>query len=88
MPTCWGSHRAPHKGVGPQGGLDSLPIAPPLFPLCLPQGVITAAKELDYEICHGRYTLIVTATDQCPIVSHRLTSTTTVGVWDTAPAWG
>ncbi|CAK6436391.1 unnamed protein product [Pipistrellus nathusii] len=41
-------------------------------------GVITAAKELDYEICHGRYTLIVTATDQCPIVSHRLTSTTTV----------
>nr|XP_048307676.1 cadherin-23 isoform X3 [Myodes glareolus] len=41
-------------------------------------GVITAAKELDYEISHGRYTLIVTATDQCPIVSHRLTSTTTV----------
>lgn len=45
--------------------------------LC-PQGVITAAKELDYEISHGRYTLIVTATDQCPILSHRLTSTTTV----------
>ncbi|XP_038198152.1 cadherin-23 isoform X3 [Arvicola amphibius] len=41
-------------------------------------GVITAAKELDYEISHGRYTLIVTATDQCPILSHRLTSTTTV----------
>uniref|UniRef100_A0A8C9BVZ4 Cadherin-23 n=4 Tax=Phocoena sinus TaxID=42100 RepID=A0A8C9BVZ4_PHOSS len=41
-------------------------------------GVIYAAKELDYEISHGRYTLIVTATDQCPILSHRLTSTTTV----------
>ncbi|XP_052600866.1 cadherin-23 isoform X3 [Peromyscus californicus insignis] len=41
-------------------------------------GVITAAKELDYEISHGRYTLTVTATDQCPILSHRLTSTTTV----------
>uniref|UniRef100_A0A2I3GD30 Cadherin-23 n=1 Tax=Nomascus leucogenys TaxID=61853 RepID=A0A2I3GD30_NOMLE len=41
-------------------------------------GVINAAKELDYEISHGRYTLIVTATDQCPILSHRLTSTTTV----------
>ncbi|KAF0874469.1 CAD23 protein, partial [Crocuta crocuta] len=41
-------------------------------------GVISAAKELDYEISHGRYTLIVTATDQCPILSHRLTSTTTV----------
>ncbi|XP_038390184.1 cadherin-23 isoform X2 [Canis lupus familiaris] len=41
-------------------------------------GIISAAKELDYEISHGRYTLIVTATDQCPIVSHRLTSTTTV----------
>ncbi|XP_051008445.1 cadherin-23 [Acomys russatus] len=41
-------------------------------------GVITAAKELDYEISHGRYTLLVTATDQCPILSHRLTSTTTV----------
>ncbi|XP_055454812.1 cadherin-23 [Psammomys obesus] len=41
-------------------------------------GVITAAKELDYEISHGRYTLIVTATDQCPISSHRLSSTTTV----------
>nr|XP_044993449.1 cadherin-23 [Jaculus jaculus] len=41
-------------------------------------GIITAAKELDYEISHGRYTLIVTATDQCPILSHRLTSTTTV----------
>ncbi|KAB0393240.1 hypothetical protein E2I00_003729, partial [Balaenoptera physalus] len=41
-------------------------------------GVIRAAKELDYEISHGRYTLIVTATDECPILSHRLTSTTTV----------
>uniref|UniRef100_A0A8D2JQ57 Cadherin-23 n=1 Tax=Sciurus vulgaris TaxID=55149 RepID=A0A8D2JQ57_SCIVU len=43
-------------------------------------GVISAAKELDYEISHGRYTLTVTATDQCPILSHRLTSTTTVFV--------
>ncbi|XP_053442225.1 cadherin-23 isoform X1 [Nycticebus coucang] len=41
-------------------------------------GVITAIKELDYEISHGRYTLIVTATDQCLVLSHRLTSTTTV----------
>ncbi|XP_046509156.1 cadherin-23 isoform X1 [Equus quagga] len=41
-------------------------------------GVISAAKELDYEISHGRYTLIVTATDQCPILSRRLTSTATV----------
>ncbi|XP_045147164.1 cadherin-23 isoform X1 [Echinops telfairi] len=41
-------------------------------------GVLSAVKELDYEISHGRYTLIVTATDQCPILSHRLTSTTTV----------
>ncbi|XP_055969339.1 cadherin-23 isoform X2 [Sorex fumeus] len=41
-------------------------------------GVISAAKELDYEISHGRYTLLVTATDQCPIPSRRLTSTTTV----------
>lgn len=58
----------------------------PLYFLC-PQGVITAAKELDYEISHGRYTLIVTATDQCPIVSHRLTSTTTVCRWNTSPMW-
>jgi hypothetical protein len=43
------------------------------------QGVISAVKELDYEISHGRYTLIITATDQCPILTHRLTSTTTVG---------
>uniref|UniRef100_A0A8C3DP03 Cadherin-23 n=1 Tax=Corvus moneduloides TaxID=1196302 RepID=A0A8C3DP03_CORMO len=41
-------------------------------------GEIRTMKELDYEISHGRYTLIVTATDQCPIVSRRLTSTTTV----------
>ncbi|XP_027714227.1 cadherin-23 isoform X5 [Vombatus ursinus] len=41
-------------------------------------GVITTLKELDYEISHGLYTLIVTATDQCPILSRRLTSTTTV----------
>ncbi|KAK2098486.1 Cadherin-23 [Saguinus oedipus] len=43
-------------------------------------GVISATKELDYEISHGRYTLIITATDQCPILSRRLTSTTTVFV--------
>ncbi|XP_064924055.1 cadherin-23 isoform X1 [Columba livia] len=41
-------------------------------------GQIRTVKELDYEISHGRYTLIVTATDQCPIVSRRLTSTATV----------
>ncbi|XP_034519483.1 LOW QUALITY PROTEIN: cadherin-23 [Ailuropoda melanoleuca] len=41
-------------------------------------GIISATKELDYEISHGRYTLIVTATDQCPILSQRLTSTTMV----------
>ncbi|KAM9327300.1 cadherin-23 [Gastrophryne carolinensis] len=41
-------------------------------------GLIRAVKELDYELCLGRYTLIVTATDSCPIVLRRLTSTTTV----------
>ncbi|XP_075362724.1 cadherin-23-like [Mycteria americana] len=41
-------------------------------------GQIRTVKELDYEISHGRYTLIVTATDQCPIISRRLTSTATV----------
>ncbi|KFP03887.1 Cadherin-23, partial [Calypte anna] len=41
-------------------------------------GEIRTVKELDYEISHGRYTLIVTATDQCPIISRQLTSTTTV----------
>ncbi|XP_053548000.1 cadherin-23 [Bombina bombina] len=41
-------------------------------------GLIRAVKELDYEVCLGRYTLVVTATDQCPIVQRRLTSTTTV----------
>ncbi|NWU98686.1 CAD23 protein, partial [Upupa epops] len=41
-------------------------------------GQICTVKELDYEISHGRYTLIVTATDQCLIISRRLTSTTTV----------
>ncbi|KAM4702929.1 cadherin-23 [Rhinophrynus dorsalis] len=41
-------------------------------------GLIRAVKELDYELCLGRYTLIVTATDQCPTVLRRLTSTTTV----------
>ncbi|XP_039767444.1 cadherin-23 isoform X1 [Ornithorhynchus anatinus] len=41
-------------------------------------GLISTMKELDYEISHGRYTLLVTATDQCPVLSHRLTSTATV----------
>ncbi|XP_073452804.1 cadherin-23 [Aquarana catesbeiana] len=41
-------------------------------------GLIRAVKELDYEVCLGRYTLIVTATDRCPIVLRRQTSTTTV----------
>ncbi|KFQ25395.1 Cadherin-23, partial [Merops nubicus] len=41
-------------------------------------GQIRTVKELDYEISHGRYTLIITATDQCPIVSRRLASTATV----------
>uniref|UniRef100_UPI00398F0386 cadherin-23 n=1 Tax=Pristiophorus japonicus TaxID=55135 RepID=UPI00398F0386 len=41
-------------------------------------GQIKAVKGLDYEICHGRYTLILTATDQCPNPDHRLTSTATV----------
>uniref|UniRef100_A0A803VIU0 Cadherin-23 n=1 Tax=Ficedula albicollis TaxID=59894 RepID=A0A803VIU0_FICAL len=41
-------------------------------------GEIRTVKELDYEISHGRYTLIVTATDQCPVPSRRLTSTATV----------
>ncbi|KAF7247329.1 Cadherin-23 [Varanus komodoensis] len=41
-------------------------------------GQIRTVKELDYEISHGRYTLIVIATDQCPVPSRRLTSTTTV----------
>ncbi|KAJ6657745.1 hypothetical protein lerEdw1_001932 [Lerista edwardsae] len=41
-------------------------------------GQIRTVKELDYEISHGRYTLIVTATDKCPFPSRRLTSTTTV----------
>ncbi|KAM3835604.1 cadherin-23 [Vipera latastei] len=41
-------------------------------------GQIRTMKELDYEISHGRYTLIITATDQCPIPSRRLTSTTMV----------
>ncbi|KAE8591215.1 hypothetical protein XENTR_v10018345 [Xenopus tropicalis] len=41
-------------------------------------GLIRVVKELDYEVCLGRYTLIVTATDRCPIVQRRLTSTATV----------
>ncbi|XP_040418742.1 cadherin-23 isoform X6 [Cygnus olor] len=41
-------------------------------------GQIRTLKELDYEISHGRYTLVVTATDQCPAALRRLTSTVTV----------
>ncbi|XP_067382257.1 cadherin-23 isoform X2 [Channa argus] len=41
-------------------------------------GRITAVKELDYEISNGHYTLVVTATDQCPKHALRLTSSTTV----------
>lgn len=35
-------------------------------------------REVDYEISSGRYTLIITATDQCPIPQLRLTSSATV----------
>ncbi|KAJ3610698.1 hypothetical protein NHX12_022790 [Muraenolepis orangiensis] len=41
-------------------------------------GRITALKELDFEISNGHYTLVVTATDQCPILALQLTSSTTV----------
>ncbi|KAJ8359792.1 hypothetical protein SKAU_G00163170 [Synaphobranchus kaupii] len=41
-------------------------------------GTIVVVKELDYEISNGHYTLVVTATDQCPIPGLRLTSSTTV----------
>uniref|UniRef100_A0A3B3CED5 Cadherin-23 n=1 Tax=Oryzias melastigma TaxID=30732 RepID=A0A3B3CED5_ORYME len=41
-------------------------------------GRITAVKALDYEISHGNYALVVTATDQCPKPALRLTSSTTV----------
>lgn len=37
-------------------------------------------KELDYEISNGHYTLVVTATDQCPNPALRLTSSTTVSM--------
>lgn len=43
-------------------------------------GRVTAVKPLDYEISNGHYALVVTATDQCPIPSLRLTSSTTVMV--------
>ncbi|KAJ8014075.1 hypothetical protein DPEC_G00036490 [Dallia pectoralis] len=41
-------------------------------------GRIVVLKELDYEISNGHYTLVVTATDQCPLLALRLTSSTTV----------
>lgn len=37
-------------------------------------------KELDFEISNGHYTLVVTATDQCPNPALRLTSSTTVSM--------
>lgn len=37
-------------------------------------------KELDFEISNGHYTLVVTATDQCPSPALRLTSSTTVSL--------
>lgn len=52
--------------------------------VCLhPQGRITVVREVDYEISGGRYTLIITATDQCPVVQLRLTSSATVSDTDT-----
>ncbi|RXM29770.1 Cadherin-23 [Acipenser ruthenus] len=41
-------------------------------------GTVVTLRELDYEVSHGRYTLIITATDQCPNPSHRLQSSATV----------
>ncbi|MGH0125783.1 UNVERIFIED_CONTAM: hypothetical protein FKN15_051024 [Acipenser sinensis] len=41
-------------------------------------GTVVTLKELDYEVSHGRYTLIITATDQCPNPSQRLQSSSTV----------
>ncbi|XP_051779861.1 cadherin-23 isoform X1 [Erpetoichthys calabaricus] len=41
-------------------------------------GAVVTLKALDFEISSGRYTLIITATDQCPIVLQRLTSSATV----------
>ncbi|XP_049336962.1 cadherin-23 isoform X2 [Astyanax mexicanus] len=43
-------------------------------------GRIVVMKELDYEVSSGRYTLVITATDQCPILQLRLTSSATVVV--------
>ncbi|XP_041116855.1 cadherin-23-like isoform X4 [Polyodon spathula] len=41
-------------------------------------GTVVTLRELDYEVSHGRYTLIITATDQCPYPSLRLQSSATV----------
>ncbi|XP_072533494.1 cadherin-23 [Salminus brasiliensis] len=41
-------------------------------------GRIVVMKELDFEISSGRYTLVITATDQCSIPQLRLTSSATV----------
>ncbi|MGH0120863.1 UNVERIFIED_CONTAM: hypothetical protein FKN15_024344 [Acipenser sinensis] len=41
-------------------------------------GTVVTLRELDYEVSHGRYTLIITATDQCPNPSQRLQSSATV----------
>ncbi|XP_061083448.1 cadherin-23 [Conger conger] len=43
-------------------------------------GTIVVVKALDYEISNGHYTLVVTATDQCPVPGLRLTASTTVQV--------
>lgn len=72
-PTSWGGQKVLVPRVSQTHCLSIHPCP------SMPQGVISAVKELDYEISNGRYTLLVTATDQCPILSHRLTSTTTVG---------
>ncbi|KAK1791202.1 hypothetical protein P4O66_013223 [Electrophorus voltai] len=41
-------------------------------------GRIVVVRELDYELSGGRYTLVLTATDQCPMLHLRLTSSATV----------
>ncbi|TST98568.1 Cadherin-23 [Bagarius yarrelli] len=48
------------------------------FSISSTTGRITVIREVDYEISSGRYTLIITATDQCPIPQLRLTSSATV----------
>lgn len=78
VPSTSTAPRSVRMPAHPPGVSLPCSLHPGLSPLAL-QGQIRTVKELDYEISHGRYTLIVTATDQCPIVSRRLTSTATVG---------